>query len=339
MLEFIELQNNEIVSISPSPFQRLNQLKEINLANNSITEVFEDFTLESLVFLNLSSNNIFSLSTNDLNNLKVVTIDLTYNQIQEVNFEFVINETTQVLLDHNPIACDCRIYSFINHLKHSNGKKSKPNIHTENLKCAIPEHLAGTKVSELDAYDLTCPLDNEQTSIKKCPEGCDCKIRPEDKHVLLSCNSNFDPAHLPIIGQNATELMIFNGNLTELPIVRMSENKTGYEFVSNLTVCDNQISSVSIENLPPGLNYFDIRNNQIETLNSSVQYFLGNVSSLKISLGGNPWRRSPETICAARDRIEARGSIGPHAASRFTGGSSLVFGHHRRLGWHDLWQA
>ena len=295
MLEIIELQNNMIdlregQLFPSSPFQGLKQLKEINLGNNSITEVFEDFTLESLLLLNLSSNNISSLSTNDLNNIKVVTIDLTYNQIQEVDFEYDINETTEVLLDHNPIACDCRIHRFFKHLKHNNGKESKPNIHTKNLNCATPEKLAGIKVSELDPYDLTCPLDNENTKIKKCPEGCGCEIRPEDKHILLSCDSNFDPALLPAIGQNSSELTIINGNLTELPIVRMSENKTGYELVSHLIVSENQISSISVENLPPRLKYIDIRNNQFVTLNESVQYFLGNISSLKISLGGNPWQ-------------------------------------------------
>jgi protein toll len=295
MVEFITLQDNNIQFrdefLQASPFQNLKQLETLNLGNNSITTIFEDFTLESLKYLNLSSNQISSLSTNDLNNLMAKTIDLTYNDIHEINFDFDINQTVHVLVDHNPISCDCRLHKFVKHLRHKNGNDAKQKITIGSLTCATPEKLANRKVENIDPFELVCPLDNPMTKIKKCPEGCECKTRPEDKHALLKCNSNVDFTKMPVADQQATELIIVmlnDNNMTiELPLIQ----SPGYELITNLTLNDNQMSLVLPENLPPRLQQLYLHNNKFETLNETVRAFINNLTSLQnLSLRGNPWK-------------------------------------------------
>lgn len=295
MVEFITLQDNSIQLrngdyVQASPFQNLKELETLNLGNNSITEIFEDFTLESLKYLNLSGNQITSLSTNDLNNLQVKNIDLTYNKIHEINFNFDINQTVHVLVDHNPITCDCTLHKFVKHLKYKNGNDAKQKITIGGLTCAKPDELANTKVAELDSSVLLCPLDNEGTQNKKCPEGCECEIRPEDNHVLMKCESNVDFTKLPIAGQHATELIINFANdnsSNELPM----KQSPGYALVTKLTLAGNQLSMISQENLPPKLEELDLHDNLFETLSEAVILSLSNITTLKqISLRGNPWR-------------------------------------------------
>jgi protein toll len=298
ILEFMTLENNFIdlnnENQLSSPFQGLKELTRLDLANNSITNIFEDFTLESLKLLNLSYNKIERFKTDELNNINAAEIDLTHNLIQEVEFDLEVNNDIKILLNYNPIQCNCKVHKFVKHLKAGNGNPSNPSVSIDELRCASPENLVNTAVIDVDPFDLLCPLDNEDTSIKKCPKGCDCSIRYEDKHVLLECDSTVDfalmPLPSPMMNYVASELTITHNNLTELPILMESRNKSGYGIVTNLTLNDNALSTISLENLPPALNVLNVRNNQLETFNETVRIFLSNITSLKLSLGGNPWR-------------------------------------------------
>lgn len=294
MVEFITLQDNQISLrdgdyLQASPFQNLRDLETLNLGNNSITEIFEDFTLESLQYLNLSSNLINSLSTNDLNNLQTKTIDVTYNKIREINFDFDINQTVNVLVDHNPISCDCRLHKFIKHLQTKNGNEAKQKITIGGLTCAEPANMANQTVANIDPMDLVCPLDNKETQIKRCPEGCECEIRPEDSHAIVVCDATVDFSKLPDARQNATELTIIN-NSNSSELVLPTTQLSGYELVTHLNLSGNQLKQVMLENFPSKLSNLDLSNNQLETLNDTVMFFLGNISSLQISLEGNQWR-------------------------------------------------
>lgn len=294
MVEFINLQDNFIKFrdgdyLQSSPFQTLKALETLNLGNNSITEIFEDFTLESLQYLNLSSNLISSLSSDDLNNLQAKTIDVTYNQIYEINFDFDINQTVHVFVDHNPITCDCRLHKFVKHLENKNGKDALQKITIGGLTCAKPESMAGTKVREIDPFKLLCPLDNKETQIKRCPEGCECEIRPEDSHVLIVCDSSVDLSKLPAAHQNATKLTVFNINSNTSDLVLPTTSSQGFELVTYLNVSGNMLKQIQLENLPPRLVELDISNNSLETLNDTVMTFI-EASKMKVHLGGNPWR-------------------------------------------------
>lgn len=297
MLETISLENNRIsFTALASPFQRLSQLTMLNLANNSINYLLEDFTLESLQMLNLSHNHIEVLYVGALNNIKTQEIDLTFNKIMEIGYDMDNYEPKLVRLDNNPIACDCRIHKFVNYLKNANKDQvSKPvvtfNMHE--LRCAEPERLADIKVTDIDPIELICPLDSKYTSVAKCPKDCSCFVRPEDMHILMECDASLDFSMVPALKNHLTELTIASSNLTDLPVVITlpdGKNQTGYELITNLTLRDNQLTSISLENLPSKLNTLDVRNNRLETFNETVRNFLSNATSMKLSLGGNPWR-------------------------------------------------
>jgi hypothetical protein len=98
------------------------------------------------------------------------------------------------------------------------------------------------------------------------------------------------PLPSPMMNYVASELTITHSILTELPILMESSNKSGYGIVTNLTLNDNNLTAISLENLPPALNVLNVRNNHLETFNETVRTFLSNITSLKLSLGGNPWR-------------------------------------------------
>lgn len=310
-VEFIALQNNRITLAGEvinntllgeqyipksSPFQLLDRLKELNLANNSIRNVFEDFTLKSLELLNMSHNHIKTLSTDELQSLSRngLTIDFSYNQIYE--FDFVPSADPSmpnivVLLNNNPFTCDCHILNLVRHLR--NGKKSENpsnyDIRIGELICSKPENMENKLVSALNPLELVCPLDMEETSKKLCPEDCQCMVRPEDRHLIIECDANANLELLPGASSSnlrQTELKMENNNLTMLPM----KPSLAYKEITSLLVSGNEISQISAEQLPTRLRVLEIHDNKLTTLNESAMNFLKNSSTLEqLTLSGNPW--------------------------------------------------
>ncbi|CRL07112.1 CLUMA_CG020109, isoform A [Clunio marinus] len=319
-VEFITLENNKLnfqngeeiiydgvsTKTVTGPFQSLQQLEYLNLANNSITEIFEDYTLMSLKTLNLSYNQISLLSTADLESLtrNGLTIDLTHNRIEEINFAKDIDPTmsaVNVLLDDNPLVCDCRILHFIRHLKKIGGRKIESGSNIEvsvgNLKCANPNKMTDRFVRDINPLELICPLDNIQTAKKRCPNGCSCEARPEDRHLLIHCTTTVDIHQLPIATDMnfvETELNIENSSLTNLPTVSKS---AGYNNVTKLFANGNRISSIMIENIPNHLRVLNLKDNNLKLLNDSVIKFITNSSYIEqLFLSNNPWQCDCESL-------------------------------------------
>lgn len=309
-VEIIELQNNELTLKGDgqlamgSPFQTLGYLTDLNLANNSITQLFEDYTLLSMKTLNLSHNLITVLSTSELESLSKngVVMDFTFNQIEEFQFEESV-DTLQaqinVLLNNNPIKCDCKILNFVRYLEKRNNRteKMKGNIDIDvgDLKCLKPENMADKLISTIKPSELICPLDDETTTKKLCPNECTCFVRPEDRHYLLDCSSELDVRLLPIASERnyeLVELKMENGDLTELPKI-MSQ---GYSQVTELLLRNNSIKNIKAEYLPPKLRVLDLRDNKLETLSKAVMNFT-DMHIQVLNLSGNPW----SCECSNRD--------------------------------------
>lgn len=309
-VEFITLQNNQLTLegegdaliegiefklASASPFQRLQNLQTLNLVNNSITALIEDYTLQSLQNLNMSYNQITFLSTGDLQSLfrNGLTIDLTHNRIEEIDFKPIIDPTmasVNVLLNYNPINCDCRMLDFVRHLRNNTETANVIKVSVGDLKCARPEDMADRLVTDLSPLELICPLDSEETAKKLCPNNCSCQVRPEDKHLLIECSASLNFNQLPVASNLSlleTELKIENNNLTELP----TEQSPGYEQITKLFLSGNQLSDIKLENLPRHLRILELNENNLETLNDSVMSFISNSSSIeKLKLSDNPWK-------------------------------------------------
>jgi protein toll len=281
---------------SGSPFQKLEKLQELNLVNNSITTMFEDFTLMSLNNLNLSYNQISSLSTDELQSLQheALTIDFTHNKIEEFDYRPGADSSLpsiSLLLNDNPIMCDCKILGLVRYLTSFSKRDDTNNIvvSVDNLRCAGPEHMLGKLVSSLNPMELVCPLDHEGSTKKLCPEGCSCLVRPEDKHLLIDCDDNLDIDLLPVASAyslNQTELKIESGSLMALPITSSERFKD----ITKLLVSGNKITDIAVDNLPPNVHVIELHNNSLQTLNETVIRFLKNSSIERLTLSSNPWR-------------------------------------------------
>jgi len=289
---------NETDSIQVgSRFQRLENLEKLNLKNNSIKAIFEDFTLTSLKHLDLSYNNISTLIKSNLqfSSRKELMIDLRHNNIETINFNHYAAEQSTLnmilYLENNPINCNCLILDFVKYIKNPERiKKTGITVELGELSCTAPEKMHGRIISDVKPLELTCPFDQPSSKMeKRCPATCNtCDVRPEDKTLLLDCYGNVSMSLLPDAANNSlqnVELRIEGQGLTEIP----SSSSLGYNQVTKLFLSDNEIKNVG--ELPPKLVELELQNNQIEVLNDTTIMSLNYSSTLNsMKLSGNPWR-------------------------------------------------
>lgn len=319
-IEEINLENNHLTLSEPlggvlegiqnvlgSPFQYIFNLRKLNLSNNSIMYIYQDwkFQLLELEELDLSYNNITAISENDLqfltkNNLK---LNLTHNQLRMINLQSIetieaTNENKVITMDlnNNPIQCDCVLLGFVQYLRGelAQNLRGQFKLVTDNLVCSQPGNLQGKLVKYVNPMDLVCPFDHDGTKPKRCPRDCECLVRSLDKVLMVNCtnvNTKFTKIPgLPRIeqfGLTGTELYMENNELMKLPLAKTP----GYADVTKLFLAGNNITTVDSTQLPPKLTNMDIRNNQLEYFNISAINFLNESLSLRsLHLSGNPWK-------------------------------------------------
>lgn len=316
-LQVLQLENNAL-SFEPvreSPFQSLTKLKVLNLRNNSIVDILMDWSYNNLGLqnLDLSHNNITYLSYSALQFLaRDITVNLSHNSIKEIDLRQLdlIAEMgddgvskTHVLLNDNPLRCNCLIMHFIQFYRKELAPaiRSRIRITADNLRCAAPEKMLNRRVEDIVAKDLLCPLDSPNSSTKHCPDGCDCQVRPVDKALIINC-SNTQIKEVPVLpdplhfGFKYTELYIENNNISALP----HSNTEGYRHVTEIHARNNSISQILSDNLPNGLVVLDVSENRLKTIKSTVFSQLNVTRPLQsISLGRNPW----SCDCEAKDLL------------------------------------
>lgn len=297
-LETILIYNSTEVNVPVSSrFQRLENLENLNLRNNSITTIFEDYSLRNLQFVDMSHNKMISLSKTDLqfSSRTKVTIDLSYNQIEHIDFSEIIDEENlpkvDVILENNPFKCDCNLLHFVEFIRDpANREKSNIIVKVDNLRCAQPERMFGRKVGSVQPAELLCSLDDAKSNKqKRCPASCSsCEIRKFDQTLLMDCYGNVSMSLLPLISEwrlKKLELNLENQNLTEMP----KGHSEGFHQITKLLLNNNNIKRLG--DLPRNLVALELQNNQIETLNNSVIQALNNSKTLQnMKLSGNPWR-------------------------------------------------
>ncbi|XP_061389274.1 protein toll-like [Musca vetustissima] len=315
-LEIVNLENNRLsfseqittfleAGISPaniaSPLQAAMNLKRLNLKNNSLMYICQDWrmTLPELQELDLSYNNITVIDDDDVRflNKHELHVNLTHNQLRMVNF-FAINiyeepiAMTRIDVNDNPMECDCSLVQFVQYLRGENGPRLQQllKINADNLRCTSPEKLSGQLLRDVHPRDLLCPYDHKNSNPKRCPQGCDCWIRKYDNMLMVNC-SNGNLTHLPMLpnieGQLAgTELYVENNTLVELPLA----TTPGYSSVVKIYAAGNNLSSIEGSQLPNNLALFDVRRNNLKYFNESTINFLNESQALKLLyLSGNPW--------------------------------------------------
>lgn len=315
-LEDLNLENNRLSlserftsyieeGISPSngasPFQAASKLTRLNLKNNSIMYIAQDWrlTLPNLQDLDLSYNEITMINEDDVQflNKHDLRVNLTHNQLRLVNFIGINvygapNAAINVDVNDNPMECDCFLLAFVQYIRGENGqgKQKLLKMNVDNLHCSTPEPLSGQLVKSLHPMDLLCPYDQENSNPKRCPQGCNCWVRSFDKMLMVNC-SNGNLTQLPALpnieGQLAgTELYVENNNLTQLPLASLP----GYGSVVKIYAAGNNLSMIEGSQLPQNISYFDVRRNNLKYFNESTINFLNESRALKtLYLSGNPW--------------------------------------------------
>ncbi|XP_058811219.1 uncharacterized protein LOC131676112 [Topomyia yanbarensis] len=305
--DFSFIQEQDIVDTDGTPFQYLNNLRVLNLRNNSITTIFRDWNYNTLALrdLDLSYNNISTLSYLSLQFVsQEIRVNLSHNRITEIDMkdmEPIITSQRQtddarihVDVNNNPLNCNCVIFSFVQYLLHELDKAVYRRIQfsADNLSCMEPKEHRDTPVTQLKTKDLLCQLDQPGTEIKRCPANCSCFVRPVDRGVIVNCTRRglveVPPLPQPaMFGFNFLELHIEDNNITRLP----TENLTGYGKVAELYAQNNGISVVEPDNLPASLRVLDLTKNKLTMLNQSVVEVLNSSKQLvSLQLSDNRWR-------------------------------------------------
>lgn len=312
-MDEFKIQNMELDIISP--FNNLVTLRRLNLRNNLITQIFPDWTtsLSELEHLDLSHNKITTLSSEDFLFISSkLNVNLTNNEITEIDLKLMatialyqsdynIDRDIQIYLANNPINCNCMLLHFNklirNELSENTNKLVK--IIPGNLKCAEPENLIGRRVFDVQPKELLCSFDSPtKDSEKHCPEKCVCMVRPEDRALLIDC-SNAGLTQVPnitnsmIIQFDFTLLNISNNQIKELPII----SSESFSNVREIYAQNNNITKISIENIPDKLKAFDLSNNNLKEINSAIFQKFNRTDELShLRLSGNPWKCNCETM-------------------------------------------
>lgn len=212
-----------------------------------------------LLFLQFEDINILN------NNLKV---NLKNNSISKINFNSALfiaehrepskSQASQevslveVLIDDNPIHCDCVLYNFILYLEGKLDVKKSVSVVPGSAACATPSDLAGRQLIDLKPQELVCPL-NFWRSLPACPKNCICNQRWHDLSLVMNCSSTgiMDVLAIPdasAVHLIAIELHYKNKLMTSL--APFSDDQKVYNQITRLFVAGNNISSLTAEDIP-----------------------------------------------------------------------------------------
>lgn len=229
-------------------------------------------------------------------------MDLRHNNISMINLQGIealavgqwdgphsprrSKRNVRVLLEGNPLNCDCRSYELIRYFEN----KLQPEVNLlvtlkpGNLTCDQPGFLRGKLVKDVDSRDLTCRLEDES-----CPYGCDCLLRRADWGLIVNCTNRGlqeIPGSLPRISYtNHTELILDGNAIRKLP-----NSNLGYENVTHLHLSRNNITGIDVGFLSPQLQILTVDNNNITKFSSELIKFLSNSTDIRfLTLHNNPW--------------------------------------------------
>ena len=270
-LEKLSIDKNQIIIIDGNSFDNLKYLKVINLQYNQLLNITNDKEIswpKSLKTIDLSHNNLsdFHISIQFISLIRFqmllkyyllnyidVEIDLSSNKFTEFNindtkydefvtFDFQSPPQLLMIINDNPIICDCNAIDLVQFLN----KQTKPktiydhlNFKVNNLSCNEPKHFQDRLVSSLRTSDLVCNI------TKDCPEGCLCNQRPSDSTLIFKCFK---------LDQFPTLPKYVNLNLTN----------------TELHAANNSIKSIEVWNIPDDIKVLDLRNNSLHFIDDNV---------------------------------------------------------------------
>uniref|UniRef100_A0A8D9F9P7 Protein toll n=1 Tax=Cacopsylla melanoneura TaxID=428564 RepID=A0A8D9F9P7_9HEMI len=320
-LKSLDLSNN-FLKLSPDEPYSYSQLKPclnletINLSNNQISQIYEDWIISEYVEhrkLDLTYNKITSIpdfvfhstENEEYPGFQDIKIDLSYNQIEVIEFKDTppttkkkYSKTIKIILTGNPVACNCSNYDLFNFIQ----KPMSPN-EFKTIKIEKSDELTCKPLNmPIKTMDLTkLPCDN----VAGCPTACKCTYSPQHDQIIVNCTSanltripqNLNitlvdkraiPWHLREKKNRTIQLVLRNNSIQEF----FPDTSENYTLVTDLDLSLNKIrDEKDITRHLPILETLDLSHNQLESLSSDFVNLLkssSNVSS--IFLYGNKWK-------------------------------------------------
>ncbi|XP_069078280.1 leucine-rich repeat and immunoglobulin-like domain-containing nogo receptor-interacting protein 1 isoform X1 [Pleurodeles waltl] len=231
-LRFLNLSYNPILTIEGSMLHDLLRLQEIHMVGGQLT------TVEPYAFRGLNYLHILNVSNNLLTTL------------EETAFHSVGNLET-LILDNNPLACDCRLFWVFRRRWRLNFNKQQPT-------CATPEFVQGKEFK--DFPDVLLP--NYFTCRKaKIRDRKAQQIHVDEGHtVYFVCRADGDPP--PTIMWQSPRRQILssktNGRLTvspdgtlEVRYAQIQDNGTYLCIASNAGGNDTSLAHLHVRSYSP----------------------------------------------------------------------------------------
>lgn len=163
------------------------------------------------------------------------------------------------------------------------------------LRCAEPSSLEGKLITTVHPNELLCSLDSEKSTTKRCPNHCKCWVRPYDKALIVNC-SNAELTRVPELPRvqelNFISLHIENNRIHTLPHADLP----GYADVKEIYARYNNISELTLENIPKNIEVLDLSYNNLTWINNPVLHLFNHTRKLNLSLGDNPWTCNCDTL-------------------------------------------
>lgn len=306
-ITIIKLSHNQLElnssSTKWSPFYNNCFLRELHLSNNSIDRFFSDWSISRyhLRLLDLSYNQINSISGNNfILPSNRILVDLRYNNISNIILydieELAVYQNKErdvvVLVDHNPILCNCNLYDLLLYLNNGMPKTvyNYFKIKLGNLSCVQYDGTKGPQITKLDAKTYTCPEDKYFSIRKNCQIGCTCGVRLHDNTRILDCSYknmselSIDRTRILPIRKYPLILNLTGNYFTEVPSMETLKSIN----VTGLLLSNNSISQVMINKLPESLTTLELHNNNISEIDSELLDFVYSKSLKVFTLSGNP---------------------------------------------------
>uniref|UniRef100_T1IGV5 LRRCT domain-containing protein n=1 Tax=Strigamia maritima TaxID=126957 RepID=T1IGV5_STRMM len=300
-ITWMDLSRNEI-RFDTEPFILPAALKHINLTHNQIGLLPTHWTrVENLHNLNLTENLIQSVNTEQLNfRSKNAVLDLTHNHITTINLndinhlkidnndKKILDESVPsiptIIVDFNPINCDCNLLEFVHFLKTRNSVDNNAPFQfvAGNLTCSRPLNTITTAqvLSSIDEDKLYCNLDDT------CSPRCKCRKTPISGVTEVHCEGKMLDEMIHQVPPNTSKLYFDNNQLTS--IEKLQDPK--WERLTEAHFSLNYISDINREIiLPKSLKVLTLDGNRLSSLPQWLMISVNKRDSLTVALRNNSW--------------------------------------------------
>uniref|UniRef100_T2MBW6 Chondroadherin-like protein n=1 Tax=Hydra vulgaris TaxID=6087 RepID=T2MBW6_HYDVU len=172
-LRTLSLSENKISFIPPGSFNSLKSIEVIKLDANKLEMIAEGLFSTHLIELHLASNKIVQVLPKAFHNQDFKILDLSDNYITTLSMDsFVDVYYESLVLDGNPIICDCRLNLLVDQYHRITGS------------CQLPSALKGLSLSNVLSHNfLNCTI----CSINPCQNEGKCIIQSEGDKYSCVC--------------------------------------------------------------------------------------------------------------------------------------------------------